>query len=69
MVFWRKQRWRTLPLVQKAEKVNGVADEDQVSGNIKELVFDYSAAMEKDKIYYLSDDETKIGSDIKTGKN
>ena len=53
----------------KAEKVNGKWQTKIMSGNIKELVFDYSAAMEKDKIYYLSDDETKIYMyDIKTGK-
>ena len=53
----------------KAEKVNGKWQTKIMSGNIKELVFDHSAAMEKDKIYYLSDDETKIYMyDIKTGE-
>lgn len=53
----------------KAEKVNGKWQTKIMSGNIKELVFDHSAAMEKDKIYYLSDDETKICMyDIKTGE-
>ena len=53
----------------KAEKVNGKWQTKIMSGKIKELIFDHSAAMEKDKIYYLSDDETKICMyDIKTGE-
>ena len=53
----------------KAEKVNGKWQTKIMSGNIKELIFDHSAAMEKDKIYYLSDDETKVYMyDIKTGE-
>ena len=53
----------------KAEKVNGKWQTKIMRGKIKELIFDHSAAMEKDKIYYLSDDETKICMyDIKTGE-
>ena len=51
------------------EQVNGKWQTKIMSGKIKELIFDHSAAMEKDKIYYLSDDETKICMyDIKTGE-
>ena len=58
--------WKTLC---KAEKVKGKWQTKVMSDKIKELIFDYSSAMEKDKIYYLSDDETKIYMyDIKTGE-
>ena len=58
--------WKTLC---RAENVKGKWQTKVMSDKIKELIFDYSAAMEKDKIYYLSDDETKIYMyDIKTGK-
>ena len=53
----------------KAEKVNGKWQTKVMIGKIEELIFDHSSAMEKDKIYYLSDDETKICMyDIKTGE-
>ena len=53
----------------KAEKVNGKWQTKVMIGKIAELISDHSSAMEKDKIYYLSDDETKICMyDIKTGE-
>ena len=58
--------WKTLC---RAEKVKGKWQTKVMSDKIKELIFDYSSAMEKGKIYYLSDDETKIYMyDIKTGE-
>ena len=53
----------------KAEKVKGKWQTKVMIGKIAELISDHSSAMEKDKIYYLSDDETQICMyDIKTGE-
>ena len=53
----------------KAEKVKGKWQTKVMIGKIAELISDHSSAMEKYKIYYLSDDETQICMyDIKTGE-
>ena len=58
--------WKTLC---RAENVKGKWQTKVMSDKIEELIFDYNSAMEKDKIYYLSDNETKICMyDIKTGE-